>query len=61
MRAVIAILGIAFALSPMTAVAKQHKASSHSMHTAKMKTTCKGEFMYLKGGKCMDARDKTAS
>ena len=21
---------------------------------------CKGEFMYMKGGKCLDARDKKA-
>jgi hypothetical protein len=61
MRAVIAIVGLALALSPVTAMAKPHKASSHSMHAGKMKTTCKGEFMYSKGGKCMDARDKAAS
>jgi hypothetical protein len=61
MRAVIAIAGLALALSPVSAVAKPHKASSHSVHAAKIKTPCKGEFMYLKGAKCMDARDKAAS
>jgi hypothetical protein len=32
-------------------------AASAATHSGKA-AGCKGEFMYLKGGKCMDARDK---
>lgn len=61
MKFIIAMAGFALVLSPVTATAKPHKATHHAMHTVKMKTTCKGEFMYSKGGKCMDARNKVSS
>jgi hypothetical protein len=37
------------------AVAAHKSMHHHAQHT---KAGCKGEFMYMKGGKCMDARAK---
>jgi hypothetical protein len=59
MRFLIPVIGFVLSLSPVEAAATPHKAAHHSMHTAKMKTACKGAFMYSKGGKCIDARDKS--
>lgn len=67
MKFIIAMAGFALVLSPVAATAKPHTVAHHSanmhhaMHAAKMKTTCKGEFMYSKGGKCMDARNKAST
>lgn len=38
------------------AKSKTHKVAHHQMHHVKAKSDCKGEFMYMKGNKCMDAR-----
>jgi Ni/Co efflux regulator RcnB len=38
----------------------QHKAMHHQAK-AKAKGSCKAEFMYMKGGKCMDARAKSSA
>ena len=57
MKFIMVVAGFALALSPVTALAKPHNAA----HSAKIKTTCRGEFMYSKGGKCLDARDKSSS
>jgi hypothetical protein len=40
---------IALAMAGATAASAAHKGASPG---------CKGEFMYFKDGKCMDARDK---
>jgi hypothetical protein len=48
---VIAAMGI---VAPAIAA---HK-SMHHHHAQHAKAGCKGEFMYMKGGKCMDARAK---
>jgi hypothetical protein len=63
MKLVMTFSGIAFALFSITAAeaAKTHKKGAHPVHAAKMQSACKGEFMYLKGGKCVDARDKHSS
>lgn len=63
MKLVLTFSGIAFALFSITAAeaAKTHKKGAHSVHAAKMKRECKGQFMYLKGGKCVDSRDKPSS
>lgn len=61
MKFILVVAGCALALSPVTAMAKPHNAAHQGMHSAKIKTTCKGEFMYSKGGKCLDARDKSSS
>jgi hypothetical protein len=61
MKFIIAMAGFALVLSPVTAMAKPHKATHHAMHTVKMKTTYKGEFMYSKGGNSMDARNQLSS
>ena len=46
---------IALAAAMSVIVAPVADAAHH--HHAK--AGCKGEFMYMKAGKCMDARDKT--
>lgn len=55
MRIVLAtLLATSTVVAPAFAAKKKHAAPAvHS--TGK---TCKGEFMYMKGGKCMDARQK---
>jgi hypothetical protein len=45
---------MAVAVAPLANAA--HKSMHHHAHHAK--GGCKGEFMYMKGGKCMDARAK---
>ena len=49
---IIVIAAMAFVAPGVAA----HKSMPHHAHHAK--TGCKGEFMYMKGGKCMDARAK---
>ena len=34
--------------------------AASAAHSGKAAVGCKGEFMYMKGGKCLDARDKKA-
>jgi hypothetical protein len=60
MKILIPVIGLALALSPAAAMAKAHKAAPHAAHAVNAKSSCKGEFMYSKGGKCMDARNKAA-
>jgi hypothetical protein len=59
-KALLVFVAIAFGLAaaPVANAAKpiSHKAT-HSH--VKGKVGCKAEFMYMKGGKCMDARSKT--
>jgi hypothetical protein len=43
------LTAVALAMAGATAASAAHKGASSS---------CKGEFMYMKDGKCMDARDK---
>jgi len=49
------LITIALAAAMSVVVAPIADAAHH--HHAK--SGCKGEFMYMRGGKCMDARDKT--
>ena len=54
---------IAFAATPAAyagnAKAKAHKHKGyHKSHHIKGWKACKGTYKYLKGGKCLDARDK---
>jgi hypothetical protein len=58
-----AVAAFAMALSAASAVeaakAKPKKHAGHQKaHTMKGWKKCSGTNMYLKGGKCMDARDK---
>jgi hypothetical protein len=58
----IAALALAIGTAPMANAAKtmHPQAAHHAKYFALAKgKICKGEFMYMKGGKCMDARDKT--
>ena len=55
----------AVVLAPLASAATMHH---HPVHHGKYRyyshprgTLCKGEFMHMKGGKCMDARDKPAN
>ena len=43
------------------AVAMAGATAASAAHKGKAPAGCKGEFMYMKGGKCLDARDKKAS
>ena len=61
---------LAFAAVPVANAAKSaghktphHKTMNHKAapHHVKAKGGCKAEFMYMKGGKCMDARAKAAT
>jgi hypothetical protein len=63
-------ISLAFAAVPVANAAKSaghkaphHKAMNHKAapHHVKAKVGCKTEFMYMKGGKCMDARAKAAT
>lgn len=55
----IAIAAVALGATAGTAeAAKAPKASAH--HASAKGKTCKKEFMYWKGGKCMDARKASA-
>jgi hypothetical protein len=44
------LTAIALAMAGATAASAAHKGGASS--------SCKGEFMYMKDGKCLDARDK---
>ena len=65
--AVVAALVSAVAAASLANAATTHKTMHHhAVSHAKYHyyshpkgTICKGEFMYMKGGKCMDARAKT--
>lgn len=58
----VAAIAIACAATPADAAkAKAHKHHGHhKAHTVKGWKKCKAPFKYLKGGKCLDARDKKA-
>jgi hypothetical protein len=49
---VVLATAMAMAVAPVANAAHHAKVVHHS------KAGCKGEFMYMKGGKCMDARAK---
>jgi hypothetical protein len=49
----VALLATSTVVAPAIAATKHAPKAVHS--TGK---TCKGEFMFMKGGKCMDARQK---
>jgi hypothetical protein len=54
MRIVLAtLLATSTVVAPAFAAKKHATPAVHSTGKA-----CKGEFMYMKGGKCMDARQK---
>jgi hypothetical protein len=53
---VVAALAFAFRAASAAMAARQH----HIHHDKAKVCTWKGEFMYTKGGKCMDARGKPA-
>ena len=50
----LAAIALAMAGAPAASAATHHGKAMHAKATG-----CKGEFMYMKGGKCMDARDKS--
>lgn len=57
-----AVTAAALALSAAPAAhaskAKPHKHGQHKSHHVKGWKSCKAPYKYLKGGKCLDARDK---
>ena len=58
-KIVIGICALALPLAAATvASAAHHKGGKHHHHHGHHGKGCKGEFMYMKGGKCMDARAK---
>jgi hypothetical protein len=59
-KIVFSVIALALPLSAASvAIAKAHKAKPHHAHHHKGKSkACKGEFMYKKGGKCLDSRKK---
>ena len=62
MMALVAALTFAFGAAPAAMAAKQAAPKGHvHYYKAAGGKACKGEFMYMKGGKCQDARDKPAS
>ena len=59
----VVVLVLAVAAAPLANAATMHH---YAVHHAKYRyyshpkgAVCKGEFMYMKGGTCMDARNKT--
>jgi Spy/CpxP family protein refolding chaperone len=56
-KIVIAICALALPLAAAT-VASAHKGAKHHHHHGHHGKACKGEFMYMKGGKCKDSRNK---
>jgi hypothetical protein len=59
-KIVFSVIALALPLSAASvAIAKAHKPKPHHAHHHKGKSkACKGEFMYMKGGKCKDSRKK---
>jgi hypothetical protein len=61
----IGALALAAGAAPSaTAAAMHHHAAQHGKYryySHPKGAACKGEFMYMKGGKCMDARNKPAA
>ncbi len=51
---ILTAIAVAMAAVPAASAATHHGKAMHAKASG-----CKGEFMYMKGGKCMDARDKT--
>ena len=60
MIALVAALAFALGAAPAAMAAKQAAPKAQIHHVKAKGGICKGEFMYMKGGKCMDARDKPA-
>ncbi len=55
----ICALALALPLAAGTvASAAHHKGGKHHHHHGHKGKACKGEFMYMKGGKCKDSRKK---
>ncbi len=61
----IAVLLSAVGFAPVASAATMHHNPVHHgkyrYYSHPKGTACKGEFMYMKGGKCMDARAKPAT
>ena len=63
-KLLLASLAVVFALSIVSptagaaAMAKAAKPAHHYRHHVKAGGGCKGTYMYMKGGKCVDARNK---
>ena len=50
---ILTAIAVAMAAAPAASAAAHHGKAMHAKAAG-----CKGEFMYMKGGKCMDARNK---
>ncbi len=64
-KLLLAVAAVAIAISAVPAAeaakAKHAKHTGHhKAHTVKGWKKCKAPYKYLKGGKCLDARDKKA-
>ena len=59
-KIVLGICALALPLAAATvATAAHHKmGGKHHHHHGHKGKACKGEFMYMKGGKCLDSRKK---
>ena len=58
-KIVIGICALALPLAAATVASAHHKGGKmHHHHGHHHGTACKGEFMYAKGGKCLDSRKK---
>ncbi len=55
MKSTLTTLIVIAAMAVVAPAVAAHKPMQHAHHA---KAGCKGEFMYMKGGKCMDARAK---
>lgn len=56
---VIGICALALPLAAATVASAHHKGGKmHHHHGHHHGKACKGEFMYAKGGKCLDSRKK---
>ena len=59
-KIVLAICALALPLAAATVATAAHKKGGkpHHHHHGHHGKACKGEFMYMKGGKCNDSRKK---
>jgi len=51
---ILTAIAVAMAAATAASAATHHGKAMHAKAAG-----CKGEFMYMKGGNCLDARDKT--
>ena len=59
MKALLIIAAAAMAIVTAPVASAAQKPMHHHVHKAMHHgKACKGEFMYMKGGKCQDARNK---